>query len=86
MLNATARLAVKVQNLPNWEVDWADTKPQRSRKSLTVSDVMPTREDAQELKSNAVLYLMEFLVKEFTSLHDLASLVPKRSSPNPPPS
>ena len=35
MLNVTARLAVKVQNLPDWEVDWDDITPQCSRSSLT---------------------------------------------------
>ncbi len=83
MLNATACVAVQIHNLPPWEVDWADTQPQRSRKALTVSDILPNREDAQELRSKAVLYLMEFLVKEFPSLQDLATLVPSRSSPHP---
>ncbi len=83
MLNATARLAVKVQNLPTWEVDWADTHAQRSRKSLTVDDILPNQDDAQELRNKAVLYLMEFLVNEFKSLQDLAPLLPNRSSPHP---
>ena len=28
MLNMTARLAVEIRNLPDWEIDWEDTTPQ----------------------------------------------------------
>ena len=35
MLNLTTRLAVNIRYLPDWEVDWSDTCPQRSRESLT---------------------------------------------------
>lgn len=34
MMNATSRLAVRIQHLPDWEVDWEDTKPQKSRREL----------------------------------------------------
>ena len=34
MLNLTARIAVKMQNLPPWDVDWADSRPHRHQSSL----------------------------------------------------
>ena len=30
MLNLTARIVVKMQNLPPWDVDWADSRPQKA--------------------------------------------------------
>lgn len=36
MMNVTARHAVKIPNLPGWEVDWSDKSPQQSPPSLDV--------------------------------------------------
>ncbi len=76
MLNLTACLAVNIRYLPDWDVDWLDSQPQRSRQSLIISD-LPTEEDAQELQARAVQYMMKFFVAEFDSLHDLEKLVPE---------
>ncbi len=65
MLNLTARLAVSIRYLPDWDVDWLDSQPQRSRQSLTISHFLPTEEDVQELQARAVQYMMKFLVAEF---------------------
>ena len=76
MLNLTARLAVKIQNLPNWDVDWSDTRPQRSSQSLTISDFLPSEDDAEQLRKRAHHYIMKFLVTEFSSeLSDLKRTV-----------
>ena len=83
MLNVTARLAVAINNLPDWRVDWDDTKPQRQRSSLTVEDFIPTVDDATALNESAIQYTMEFLVQEFTSLENLECYVPVRKSPYP---
>lgn len=83
MLNITTRLAVRLQNLPDWSIDWADSQPQRSRQSLTISDFLPSLEDARHLKERATAFLMRFLVEEFDSLSDLESVVSKHQSPHP---
>lgn len=83
MLNLTSRMAVDIQNLPHWEVDWSDNKPQKTRSSLTCADFLPDEADATELQKRAVLLVMEILTTEFTSLSDLQKLVPQRESPNP---
>ena len=71
MLNVTSRIAVKVQNLPDWSVDWNDVTPQRPVESLTISDFMPSEDDASHLKQRAIQYIKKFLVNEFSSLADL---------------
>ena len=38
MLNVTARLAAWKEDLPDWEFDWGDCKPQKSRSSLICDD------------------------------------------------
>ena len=83
MLNVTSRLAVRLQNLPDWNVDWADSQPQCSRHSLTISDFLPSLEDARHLKERATAFLMRFLAEEFNSLSDLESFAPKNQSPHP---
>ena len=83
MLNLTSRMAVEIQNLPHWEVDWSDNKPQKIRSSLTCSDFLPDEVDATELQKRAVLLVMGILTTEFTSLGDLQKLVPQIESPNP---
>ena len=83
MLNVTSCLAVRLQNLPDWRnVDWADSQPQCSRHSLTISDFLPSLEDARHLKERATAFL-RFLAEEFTSLSDLESCAPKNQSPHP---
>ena len=48
MLNATSRLAISIQHLPEWEVDWDDTKPQKSRRELQLHDILPSEADGEE--------------------------------------
>ena len=83
MLNVTGRLAVRLRNLPDWEIDWSDSSPQRSRQSLGIEDILPTEEDALELKSRATRYMMNFLVTEFSDLAGLRQYVPARVSLHP---
>ena len=82
MLNLTARIAVQMQNLPPWDVDWTDSRPQRHRSSLTCADFLPDEEDAAELHKRAVLYTMEVLVTDFKRLSSLKHFVPSRQSPH----
>ena len=83
MLNVTARLAVKIDNLPDWDVDWDDMTPQCPRSCLTCDHFLPSTGDADALHRAAVQYIMEFLVEEFDSLHPLKPFVPCRQSPHP---
>lgn len=83
MLNVTARLAVKIENLPDWEVDWNDTTPQRSRNSLSCDHFLPSTDDADALNEAAIRYMMKFLVEEFDCLHDLKPHVPCHQNPHP---
>ena len=64
MLNVTSRLAVRLENLPNWNVDWADSQPQRTCQSLNISDFLASLEDACHLKERATAFLMKFLAEE----------------------
>ena len=81
MLNMTTRLAVEIQNMPPWDVDLNDTKPQQD--SLTISDLLPSLDDSKELKRRGIQYIMRFLVAEFPSLSHLQSLVQQEKSPHP---
>ena len=83
MVNVTARLAVKIQNLPPWEVDWSDRNHQKSRSSLTIDDILPSQDDSAEFMRRAVRYLMCFLVSEFSALADLEKFVPPEQTPHP---
>lgn len=76
MLNITARLAVRLKNLPDWDFDWSDTSPQKSRQSLGISDILPSEVDAAQLKLMATEYMMKFLVKEFKGLAGLKKYLP----------
>ena len=76
MLNITSRLAIRLRYLPDWEFDWSDTQPQRSRESLTISDFLPDEHDAAELKSRAIHYVMRILMQNFKHLRDLAQYAP----------
>ena len=77
MLNATSRIAIRISNLPDWEIDWSDTIPQRSRDSLTVVDFMLSETDAAEIHERAVCYMMGFMVKSFSTFSDLKKFVPE---------
>ena len=83
MLNITSRLAIRLRYLPEWEFDWSDMQPQRSRESLTISDFLPDEHDAAELRTRAIQYIMCFLVQTFNGLHDLAQFVPEQQSLHP---
>lgn len=83
MLNITARLAVRLRHLPDWDVDWSDTSPQKSRQSLTISDILPDEDDAAQLHLQATHYMMNFLVKEFKDLAGLKKYVPPRDLLHP---
>lgn len=84
MLNITSRLAIRLRYLPDWEFDWSDTQPQRSRESLTISDFLPDEHDAAELKSRAIHYVMRILVQNFKHLQDLAQYAPDEQPFHPP--
>ena len=78
MLNITARLAVRLENLPDFEFDWNDTTPQRSRQSLGVADILPSEDDALQLQQRAVDFMMRFLVKELRDLATLKKYLPPK--------
>ena len=71
MINVTTRIAVKVKNLPPFEFDWNDTRPQKPCSSLTVDDVLPCVADGDHLFKQAVQYVMHFLTQHFQSLKNL---------------
>ena len=71
MMNATARLAIRIQNLPDFAFDWADNRPQQSRLSLKIDDFLPSESDGIILQERATAYVMEFLVTYFHSLKEL---------------
>ena len=83
MLNLTTRLAIKMDNIPGWNIDWLDNKPQQLRNALNYTHFIPNKEDAECLEKYAIQYMMEFLVDSFSSLRHLGQLVPSRQSPNP---
>ena len=68
--------------MPDWDIDWRDTRPQKPRSSLTCSDFLPSDSDASELQKRAVLYIMEVLVFAFSYLGDLQKFLPSRKSPH----
>ena len=80
MQNLTSRLAIEINNVPNWDVNWYDNKAQHPRSALSYSHFMPNKDDLQKC---AVQYMMEFLVEHFRSLRHLSHLVPPRQSPHP---
>jgi len=84
MLNATSRLAVRIQHLPDWEVDWEDTKPQKSRRELKLHDILPSEADGEEFHQRAVHFVMQLLVTEFDSLADLRKHVSPEEQAFPP--
>ena len=83
MLNITSCLAIRLRYFPDWEFNWSDDNPQRSRQSLRLEDFLPTEEDATELNTRAIQYTMHFLVNEFSSLEPLRSVLPKYQTIHP---
>lgn len=83
MLNVTARLAVRINNLPDWDVDWDDMTPQCRRSELGCDHFLPSLEDADALNEAAVQYTMDFLVQQFESLKGMRHHVPLHQSPHP---
>lgn len=83
MLNATARLAIAIQNFPDFEFSWSDSQPQRSRASLSVNDFLPNESDGIILQERATAYVMEFLVTQFSSLAGLKKLLPPKQQVHP---
>lgn len=77
-LNITSRVAVKIQNLPDWSIDWSDSTPQCSRQSLGIEDFLPTADDAGILQRRAINFMTRILVKEFSDLKDLRSYTPNK--------
>ena len=73
MLNLTSRLAIAIRDVPEW-VDWSDQIPQASRNKLTSTDILPGIEEATALRKRALIFLQQFLVREFDDLHELQSL------------
>ena len=53
-------------------------QPQRSRESLSISDFLPSKEDAAELESRAVHFLMHFLTEEFEAIIRPKKYAPKQ--------
>lgn len=76
MLNITSRLAVRPQNLPDWDFDWSDMEPQRPVEELGISDFLPDEEDMDMLKERAIQYVMRFLVTELQALAHLQKSAP----------
>ena len=77
-MNITSRLAIRLRHLPDWQFDWHDMQPQRSRESLSIFDFLPSEEDAAELERRAVHFLMRFLTEEFEALSALKKYAPKQ--------
>ena len=76
MMNVTSRLAIRIRYIPDFEFSWSDITPRRSCHSITIEDVSPSQRDARVLKQHSIQFLMEFLVKMFSNLHDLEEFVP----------
>lgn len=43
-------LAIRLCHLPDWQFVWYEVQPQHSRESLSISDFLPSEEDAAELE------------------------------------
>ena len=79
MMNVTARLVIKVRHLPNFEFNWSDCTPQRSRDDTTIDDLLPSVDDSKILYQRALDFTKEFLVTHFTTLSDLKQFLPGES-------
>ena len=84
MMNITSRLAIRLRHLPDWQFNWSDTQPQRSRESLSIADFLPSEEDGAELQTRATHFLMRFLTEELEALAGLRKYSPKQEQFHPP--
>ena len=84
MNNVTSCLAVQIKHIPDGQVDWSDTKPQRSPNDLIIDDLIPNEDDGRALHHRAVAYVMRILVTFFKSLSSLHNLVAKPQCQYPP--
>ena len=82
MKNLTARLAVRIDNIPD-DINLEDGQPQGHRQDLTVDDILPSSEDGKIVYKRAVRYIMGILVTEFESLSHLKHLVAQEKPPHP---
>ena len=57
MLNATARLAIAIQNFPDFEFSWSDNQPQQSHTSISINDFLPSESDGIILQERATAYI-----------------------------
>ena len=62
--------------MPEWEVDWDDTKPQKPRRELQLHDILPSEADGEEFHRRAVHFVMQLLVTEFDSISNLSRYLP----------
>ena len=83
MTNLTSRLAIRIRYLPDFEFNWTDCTPQRTRSSLTIDDFLPSESDLSILIDRAVQYMMTFLVESFSSLKHLHNLLPTQEPLHP---
>ena len=81
MENTTTRLAVQIQNHPPFPFSWDDTSPQKSRRELKEEDILPNESDGHHLYQRMLTFMMEFLVKELTSLSSLRQFLPAKQNP-----
>ena len=84
MLNVTARLAIRINHLPDFPFRWSDTEPQCCRQSLTINFYLPNKEEATNIQEHGVHYLMGFLVDHFPDLENLRQYVPPFEPLHPP--
>ena len=82
MLNLTSRLAIELRDIPD-DVDWSDQSPQANRSQLTATDMLPGIEDATALRQRALIFLQQFLVREFHDLHQLEPFAPAKVLSSP---
>ena len=75
-MSVTSRLAVRIRYLPDFHFSWSDITPQHPHDSITIEDVSPSESDTGVLKEHAIHFIMEFLVKVFSSLRDLEEFIP----------
>lgn len=83
MENTTSRLAIAIQNLPSYEIDWEDRSPQKNRSSLIESDILASDDDGIQLHDRMVKFVQSFLVKKLKSLSDLVQFAPPPSQSTP---
>ena len=75
MLNVTAWLAVEIETLPDWDVNWNNTAPQRDPATLGISDILPGNDNGIILRKRATEHIIQVLV-HFPSLAALKQLLP----------